>query len=47
VVTEVNGIQLDGPTQGLRALNTLTQATQISATVERGGEVIQVSYSLQ
>jgi general secretion pathway protein C len=47
VVTEVNGIQLDGPTQGLRALNALSQASQISATVERGGEVVQVSYNLQ
>ncbi len=45
VVTQVNGIPLTSASQGLRALNVLASASQVNATIQRGGQVIQVNGS--
>jgi general secretion pathway protein C len=37
LVTEVNGIPLNDPTQGMDVFNTLGTSSQISLTVERNG----------
>jgi general secretion pathway protein C len=45
VVTQVNGIPLTSPAQGLRALTVLSSASQVNATVMRSGQLIQVNGS--
>jgi len=47
VVTQVNGIRLNGPTQGLQVVNALTTAPVVTATIERNGQRIRVTRSFK
>jgi general secretion pathway protein C len=46
VVTSVNGIDLTKPENGIRALQTLRRAKEISATILRDGQEMQINRSL-
>jgi general secretion pathway protein C len=47
VVTQVNGIPLNSPVQGLKVVDVLTTAPVVTATIERSGRTIRLSRSLQ
>ena len=46
VVTSVNGVQLDDPAKSLQLLSDLSQANQVTLTVQRGGESQTVNVNL-
>jgi len=46
VVTEVNGIQLDDPGQGAQVLESIREGDQLSLTVRRRGEDINLAFSI-
>jgi general secretion pathway protein C len=46
VVTSINGVQLDDPSKSLQLLSDLSQANQVSLTVQRGGETQTVNVNL-
>ena len=46
VVTSINGVQLDDPSKSLQLLSDLSQANQITLTVQRGGESQTVNVNL-
>lgn len=46
IVTRVNGIDIDSPQKGFQVLQKLRNATQVSVTIKRNGQLIQVSHSL-
>lgn len=43
LVTEINGMPLNDPTQGMQVFKSLGDATQVSVTVERNGQPQQLS----
>ena len=47
VITEINGIKLDNPQNGLGALRQLTTANSVSITVMRNGAEVPLSIQLQ
>ncbi len=47
VVTEVNGISIDSPQKGFQVLQNLRNAKQVNVTLKRGGQIIQLSHSLE
>jgi len=47
VVTQVNGIPLNSPTQGMQVVNALTTAPVVTATIERNGQTIRVTRSFK
>lgn len=47
VITQVNGVQLNSQSQGLKALRKLSKARSIDLTVLRGGAEIPISISLE
>ncbi|HUS24808.1 MAG TPA: type II secretion system protein GspC [Candidatus Binatia bacterium] len=47
LVTAVNGVQLDDPAKALQVLGNLTQSTQMTLTIERGGQPQTLSVNLQ
>ncbi len=46
VVTSINGVQLDDPSKSLQLLSDLSQANQVTLTVQRGGESQTVNVNL-
>lgn len=46
VVTAVNGVQLDDPSKSLQLLSDLSQANQVTLTVQRGGETQTIPVNL-
>lgn len=46
VVTSINGVQLDDPAKSLQLLSDLSQANQVTLTVQRGGETQTVNVNL-
>jgi len=46
LVTEINGMTLDDPTQGLEVFNSLGEATQLTLTVERDGQAETLNVDL-
>lgn len=47
VVTAVNGIMIDSPQKGFQVLQKLRNAKQFDVTLKRGGQVMQLSHSIQ
>ncbi len=47
VVTEVNGITIDSPQKGFQVLQNLRNAKQVNVTLMRGGQIVQLSHSLE
>lgn len=47
IITEINGVSLDKPANGISALRTLTNASMISLKVKRGGAIVPLSVQLQ
>jgi general secretion pathway protein C len=37
LVTEINGVQLNNPAQGMEIFRSLGESSQVSVTIERGG----------
>lgn len=46
IITEVNGIAIDTPQKGIQILQQLRNATQVDVTINRKGQLIQLSHSL-
>jgi general secretion pathway protein C len=46
LVTEINGVKLDNPAQGMEIMNSLAQASQIDVTVERNGRAESLNLDL-
>ncbi len=46
VVSSINGVQLDDPSKSLQLLSDLSQANQVTLTVQRGGETQTVNVNL-
>lgn len=46
VVTSINGVELNDPAKSLQLLSDLSQASQISLTIDRGGQTQAVNVSL-
>lgn len=46
VVTSINGVQLDDPSKSLQLLSDLSQANQVTLTVQRGGETQTIPVNL-
>ena len=47
VITEINGIKLDNPQNGIGALRQLSTANSVSITVMRNGTEVPLSIQLQ
>lgn len=47
LVTSVNGIPLDSPSHGIKAMNALKQASQVTLTVNRGGRTHSLNVNLR
>lgn len=45
VVKRVNGVDLDSSAKGLRVMQQLRRAKQVSVTIERNGEVLELNHS--
>ena len=43
LVTEINGMALNNPAQGMEAFSTLSDATQVTLTLERNGQPVSLS----
>ncbi len=43
LVTEINGMALNNPAQGMEAFSTLSDATQVTLTIERNGQPVALS----
>ncbi|MBV8062172.1 MAG: type II secretion system protein GspC [Nevskia sp.] len=46
VVTAINGVQLDDPAKSLQLLSDLSQANQVSLTIQRGGQSQTINVNL-
>ncbi len=47
VVTAVNGITIDSPQKGFQVLKKLRNTKQFNVTLKRGGQIINLSHSIQ
>lgn len=45
IVTQVNGIQINSPASGMKALTALSRAKQLSLTIDRNGQTMEVNQS--
>ncbi|HHJ20199.1 MAG TPA: type II secretion system protein GspC [Gammaproteobacteria bacterium] len=46
IITRVNGIDLDSPQKGFQVLQQLSKSKQVSVTLNRGGQIIELNHSL-
>ena len=46
LVTEINGIRLNNPTQGLEVFSSLANASQVNVTVERNGSPLVLNLDI-
>ena len=47
VVTAVNGINIDSPQKGFQVLKKLRNTKQFNVTLKRGGQIVNLSHSIQ
>lgn len=47
LVTAINGVALDDPTRALSLLNDLNDAKELTVTLQRGGQPVEIQFSLQ
>ena len=47
VITKINGVKLDNPQSGIKALRELSSATEVNLTIKRGGSYVPLNIQLQ
>ncbi len=45
IVTKINGIDINSPASGMKALTALSKAQQLSLTIDRNGQIMEVNQS--